>query len=153
MDIPRRRRIRYQRLGRVRRGRLANWLASQAARFGAPIRAVRDRIRFLGPLTPRELAEAVTIPAWSSSPTIWLLAFNNTLYRWDTINTTAVGGWIEDGFAVGQTIQVETPTTSFRARIAAVTAVNIAVEPGAFEGFIYIGGDGVAVYAIAPRAR
>lgn len=58
--VMRRRRIRYQRLGRLRRNsrQFLAWLREQAERLSLPLRVLRDRLRLLGPLYASQVEAA-----------------------------------------------------------------------------------------------
>mgnify|MGYP005850857519 CR=1 FL=1 len=104
MGRPRNRRIRYQRLGRLRRGRrLLKFLVDQASRLSVPLRVARDRLRLLGPLSTAELEAAADAAGAgvisSSAATVSFVASTSKITR-------GSGDFAADGFAIGQRVRV-----------------------------------------------
>lgn len=137
MGRTRLRHIRHQRVSRVRKslGDFATYLATEAARLTAPVRAVRDRLTNVGPLSKAEVSAAADRAAagivFSTAATVTFTASSRVIAR-------GSGSFLTDGFAVGDLIRIGGTANNNRdVTIEAVVALSITTsQPIADEAAI-----------------
>lgn len=124
--VPNRQYIRRQRLSRLRKAHniFVGWLEEQADRLSVPARALRDSLRKLGSLAPIE----VTAAANAGDAEVALSSAATTDFSTPSTITRVGGDFVADGFAAGDTIQVESGPNAGRYTLASAVALTLVVD-------------------------